>query len=151
MKNRVVCGAIAAFFLGTGVSSFAAGGGNGGSHGGGSSAGSGRQQSHGPDSKPANPPAHSLGDNKKLSFNLTRLLPEGTVFQDASAGFKNMGQFVAAVHLCKNLSIPFADLKAKIMMVIASVQQLNHCTPSPTRMLKSRKLKSKRSKISKKK
>jgi hypothetical protein len=31
------------------------------------------------------------------------------------------------------------------------VQQLNHCTPSPTRMLKSRKLKSKRSKISKKK
>jgi hypothetical protein len=99
MKNRVVCGAIAAFFLGMGVSSFAAGGGNGGSHGGGSSAGSGGQQSHGPDSKPANPPAHSLGDNKKLSSNLTRLLPEGTVFQDASAGFKNMYQFVAAVHV----------------------------------------------------
>jgi hypothetical protein len=115
MKNRVVCAAIAAFFLGMGVSSFAAGGRNGGSHGGGSSAGSGGQQSHGPDSKPANPPAHSLGDNKKLSSNLTKLLPEGTVFQDASAVFKNMGQFVAAVHVSKNLGIPFADLKVKIM------------------------------------
>jgi hypothetical protein len=56
-----------------------------------------------------------LGDNKKLSSNLTKLLPEGTVFQVASAVFKNMGQFVAAVHVSKNLGIPFADLKAKIM------------------------------------
>ena len=30
------------------------------------------------------------------------------------AGFRNWGQFVAAVHVSNNLGIPFADLKAKM-------------------------------------
>ena len=30
----------------------------------------------------------------------------------AAAGFKNQGQFIAALHVAHNLNIPFADLKA---------------------------------------
>jgi hypothetical protein len=49
--------------------------------------------------------------NPKLEARLVALLPAGTNIQDASQGFKNWGQFVAAVHVSKNLNIPFADLK----------------------------------------
>ncbi len=33
----------------------------------------------------------------------------------ASQGFKNLGQFVAAVHVSHNLGIPFDQLKAKMI------------------------------------
>jgi hypothetical protein len=49
--------------------------------------------------------------NPKLEARLLALLPAGTTVQDASQGFKNWGQFVAAVHVSNNLGIPFADLK----------------------------------------
>jgi hypothetical protein len=49
--------------------------------------------------------------NPKLEARLLTLLPAGTNIQDASQGFKNLGQFVAAVHVSNNLNIPFADLK----------------------------------------
>ena len=49
--------------------------------------------------------------NAKLESRLLALLPPGTNIQDASQGFKNWGQFVAAVHVSNNLDIPFADLK----------------------------------------
>jgi hypothetical protein len=55
-----------------------------------------------------------LAQNTKLSSQLATLLPEGTDLQGAAAGFKNLGQFVAAVHVSKNLEIPFEDLKAKM-------------------------------------
>ena len=41
-------------------------------------------------------------------------LPVGTTIQDVAGGFKNWGQFVAAVHVSNNLGIPFADLKARM-------------------------------------
>jgi hypothetical protein len=49
--------------------------------------------------------------NAKLEARLLTLLPAGTNIQDASQGFKNWGQFVAAVHVSNNLGIPFVDLK----------------------------------------
>jgi hypothetical protein len=52
--------------------------------------------------------------NPKLEARLLSLLPEGSNIQDASQGFKNWGQFVAAVHVSNNLNIPFADLKSKM-------------------------------------
>jgi hypothetical protein len=33
----------------------------------------------------------------------------------ASAGFKNQGQFIAALHVSQNLNIPFSDLKAVML------------------------------------
>jgi hypothetical protein len=55
--------------------------------------------------------------NPKLEARLMALLPNlppGTTIQDVSGGFKNWGQFVAAVHVSNNLGIPFADLKAQM-------------------------------------
>jgi hypothetical protein len=52
--------------------------------------------------------------NPKLEARLLALLPPNTTIQDASQGFKNWGQFVAAVHVSNNLNIPFADLKMKM-------------------------------------
>lgn len=42
------------------------------------------------------------------------LLPPGTDIAAASAGFKNVGQFIAAVHVSKNLDIPFDSLKGRM-------------------------------------
>ena len=55
-----------------------------------------------------------LTDNTKLSSKLQSLLPPGTDLQAAAQGFKNLGQFVAAVHVSHNLGIPFDQLKAKM-------------------------------------
>ena len=56
-----------------------------------------------------------LADNTKLAAKLQSLLPKGTDLTLASSGFKNLGQFVAAVHVAHNLGIPFDQLKAKMM------------------------------------
>jgi hypothetical protein len=55
-----------------------------------------------------------LASNTKLASKLQSLLPPGTDLQAASQGFKNLGQFVAAVHVSHNLGIPFDQLKAKM-------------------------------------
>lgn len=56
-----------------------------------------------------------LADNTKLAGKLQSLLPAGTDLQQASQGFKNLGQFVAAVHVSHNLGIPFDQLKAAMI------------------------------------
>jgi hypothetical protein len=55
-----------------------------------------------------------LSSNTKLASKLQGLLPPGTDLQTAASGFKNLGQFVAAVHVSHNLGIPFDQLKAKM-------------------------------------
>lgn len=40
------------------------------------------------------------------------VLPEGTDLNKATAGFKNFGQFNAAVNAAQNHAVSFADLKA---------------------------------------
>ncbi|HWX56437.1 MAG TPA: hypothetical protein VN176_17765 [Verrucomicrobiae bacterium] len=59
--------------------------------------------------------SEKLTDNTKLSAKLQSLLPAGTNLQTAAQGFKNLGQFVAAVHVSHNLGIPFDQLKAKMI------------------------------------
>jgi hypothetical protein len=59
--------------------------------------------------------SEKLTDNTKLASKLQSLLPAGTNLQMAAQGFKNLGQFVAAVHVSHNLGIPFDQLKAKMM------------------------------------
>ena len=51
----------------------------------------------------------------QLATKLTPLLPKGMTIQQASAGFKNQGQFVAALHVSRNLDIPFTDLKSAML------------------------------------
>ena len=50
----------------------------------------------------------------QLTSRLQPLLPAGTTLQQAAAGFRNRGQFIAALHVSHNLNIPFAQLKAEM-------------------------------------
>ena len=59
-------------------------------------------------------PSQLLTQNTKLSSKLQTLLPAGTSVQDAASGFKNLGEFVAAVHISKNLNIPFDQFKDQV-------------------------------------
>lgn len=60
-------------------------------------------------------PDQLLSQNTQLSSRLQSLLPAGTSAQAAASGFKNLGQFVAAVHIAHNLGIPFSQLKADMV------------------------------------
>ncbi len=90
-------------------------------HGGGAAGGQGAASTHrggnshkgGTEGKRAGRPtvADHLTDNNKLASKLSGLLPAGTNLQNAAKGFKNLGQFVAAVHVSKNLGIPCQGLR----------------------------------------
>ena len=56
-----------------------------------------------------------LEKNTHLATQLQGLFPPGTDLQLASSGFKNLGQFVAAAHVSKNLGIPFDQLKSRMV------------------------------------
>lgn len=75
-------------------------------------------------------PTDLLSQNTKLSSNLQSLLPAGTNLQDAASGFKNLGQFVAAVHVSHNLGIPFDQLKTTVLSngdnLGKAIHTLNH-------------------------
>ena len=102
---------------------------HGGGHGAGPGAGPGMDQGRGRGASPSSKmedsaessramsktPEQLLTQNEKLSAKLQGLLPPRTNVHDAAKGFKNLGQFVAAVHVSHNLDIPFSDLKSKMM------------------------------------
>ena len=93
-------------------------------HGGGAGGGHGAMAGHGDEGAEARGGSHSstlggakspnqvLAKNSKLSQRLQALLPSNMTVQDAAKGFKNLGQFVAAVHVSHNLGIPFDQLKS---------------------------------------
>jgi hypothetical protein len=56
-------------------------------------------------------PGELLTQNHQLSTKLASFFPVGTDLQAEASGFKNLGQFVAAVHVSHNLGIPFDQLK----------------------------------------
>lgn len=76
--------------------------------------------------------AHTAGEmlaqNSKLASKLSSLLPQGTNLQTAASGFKNLGQFVAAVHVSNNLDIPFAQLKCAELATKAACTTTNGTT-----------------------
>ena len=55
-----------------------------------------------------------ISNNTGLSTRIQPLIPAGMTLQTASAGFKNQGLFIAALHVSHNLNIPFDQLKAKL-------------------------------------
>jgi hypothetical protein len=58
-------------------------------------------------------------------------LPANTDLNAATAGFKNFGQFVAAVNVSNNLGIPFADLKSRM----TGITMTGEATGAPTSSL----------------
>ena len=57
----------------------------------------------------------TLQTNKTLTAQLQSRLPAGTDVVKASMGFRNLTQFVAAVHACQNLSIPFDKMRTTMV------------------------------------
>jgi hypothetical protein len=61
---------------------------------------------------------------------VTALLPKGMTIDQAARGFKNQGQFIAALHVSRNLGIPFADLKKDMVTNDRSLgQAIQHLRP----------------------
>ncbi len=96
-------------------------GGAGGSHGAAMSNGAADNGNSNSSPKGASSsPTMLLTRNTKLDNNLTSklqskgLLPAGTDLKDACAGFKNLGQCVAALHVSHNVNVPFACMKAEM-------------------------------------
>jgi hypothetical protein len=59
----------------------------------------------------ANDVFNGIERNSTLSKRVQAMIPAGTTLKEASAGFKNQGQFIAALHASRNLDIPFWQLK----------------------------------------
>ena len=74
------------------------------------------------------PVQQKLAKNTNLASKLQSRLPAGTNLMEAADGFRNLGQFVAAVNVSNNLNIPFENLKTdmvtKKMSLGQSIQDL---------------------------
>lgn len=53
--------------------------------------------------------------NPQLKSKIESMLPTGESLKTAASGFRNEGQFIAALNVSKNLGIPFDQLKAKMV------------------------------------
>ena len=60
-------------------------------------------------------PPEKAGDYKPLAENLKKQLPEGADLRESASGFRNLGDFVSAVHASNNLQIPFREVKARMV------------------------------------
>jgi hypothetical protein len=83
-----------------------------------------------------NPIAAKISAKPQLNARITAMLPAHMSLDRASSGFKNQGQFIAALHVSKNLGIPFKDLKSdmtrKHMSLGQSIQDLKKSAASTT-------------------
>lgn len=56
--------------------------------------------------------AANISRNPQLEARLKAMLPAGMTLDEAADGFRNQGQFIAALETSKNRDIAFADLKS---------------------------------------
>ena len=82
------------------------------------------------------PVQQKLKQNTNLAAKLESRLPKGTNLMTAAEGFRNLGQFVAAVNVSNNLGISFDELKTKMvtnnMSLGQAIQATRPLTASPT-------------------
>jgi hypothetical protein len=60
------------------------------------------------------PVAAKIASHPQLATRVKALLPDGMTLKDAAAGFSNQGQFIAALHVSRNLNIPFGKLQLEM-------------------------------------
>ena len=70
-----------------------------------------------------NPIAQKIESKPNLSSKIQTMLPSGMTLNQASEGFKNQGQFIAALHVSQNLNIPFAQLRKQMVVDHKSLGQ----------------------------
>lgn len=73
-----------------------------------------------------------LEQNTKLANNLATFFPEGTDLATQASGFKNLGEFVSAVHVSHNLTIPFDNLKCTELGTTKATASGMTCPPTVT-------------------
>jgi cellulose 1,4-beta-cellobiosidase len=76
---------------------------------------SGSSTTSGSNTTTLTPVQQKLQKNTNLADKLRSRLPEGTDLMKASDGFKNLGQFVAAVNVSNNLGLKFTDVKTRVV------------------------------------
>jgi hypothetical protein len=64
--------------------------------------------------KPMRTPYEELTHNPRLADKVQSLLPSGADLKQATTQFNYLDEFLAAVHVSNNLSIPLDQLKAKM-------------------------------------
>jgi len=75
---------------------------------------------------PPSPIATKIQSHPQLAAKVTAMLPPGMTMNQAARGFKNQGQFIAALHASKRTGIPFADLKREMVREHESLGQAIH-------------------------
>ncbi len=77
-----------------------------------------------------------LKQNTNLAAKVASRLPPGTDLMTAAAGFRNLGQFIAAANVSNNLGLSFTELKTKMvtdgMSLGQAIQAVRPLTASPT-------------------
>lgn len=58
--------------------------------------------------------AANIAKSPQLEARLKTMLPSGMTMEEASSGFRNQGQFIAALEASKNNNIDFVKLKAEM-------------------------------------
>ena len=76
-----------------------------------------------------NPIAAKIASKPQLNTRITAMLPKGMTLNQASRGFKNQGQFIAALHVSQNLGCDCfkqikADMTVKHMSLGQSIQDV---------------------------
>ena len=69
------------------------------------------------------PVQQKVQSHTQLANKLQSRLPSGTNVVNAASGFRNLGQFVAAVNVSHNLGIPFSQLKTDMVTKHMSLGQ----------------------------
>ena len=75
---------------------------------------------------PTNPIATKIARNPKLATKVASRLPAGMTLAQASTGFRNQGQFLAAVNVSRNLGIDFAKLQTAMTGQTVTVNPKTH-------------------------
>src|SRR5205823_1392202 len=71
-----------------------------------------------------NPIAAKISSKPQLQSRITAMLPTGMTLNQASRGFKNQGQFIAALHVSQNLGCNcFARLRTDMVQKHMSLGQ----------------------------
>ena len=84
---------------------------------------------------PPNALTTKLSKNPQQMARLTGMLPEGMTLDQATTGFRNQGQFIAALNASRNQGVPFADLQQAMtvdgLSLGQAVKQLRNAPPAP--------------------
>src|SRR5262249_24475320 len=96
---------------------------------------------HSTTTAPRSPIATKIQSHPQLAARVKAMLPAGMTLDQAARGFRNQGQFIAALQASQRTGIPFTDLKAAMVRNHESLGQPVHSprarstsppTPPPT-------------------